>query len=45
MPGLPRKSTKKQLSKLLKKRDKNDQSNLKTRTIATYEQFIKNLKK
>ena len=41
MPGLPRKSTKKQLIKMMKKKGKKDPSNIKTKNIATYEQFLK----
>jgi hypothetical protein len=39
MPGLPRKSTKKQFTKLMKKKGKKDVSNVKPRNIATYEEF------
>lgn len=41
MPGLPRKSTKKQFTNLMKKKGKRDKSNVKTKTIATYEEFSK----
>ena len=41
MPGLPRRSTKKQLTKLMKKKGKKDPSNIKTKNIATYEEFSK----